>query len=212
MNLRRCALAALAMAMLAGCAGVALRAPLPPAEQAAAMARQQARETALATQPDWGLDGRVALSNHGRGGSGRIEWRQHGANFEVALSAPITRQGWRLSGDRDGALIEGLDGGPRRGGDPAALLREATGWDIPVAALASWVRGARAPEGGAAQLQFDQEGRLARLQQDGWTLDYRDWQAPPGTAVVLPMRISAERDTARVRLAVDAWNDGGVAP
>lgn len=212
MNLRGLMLPACAAALLAGCATVAPRAPLPPAERAAAMSRQEVREAALAASPDWSLTGRVALSNGGRGGSGRIEWRQRGAAFEVGLSAPVTRQGWRLSGDGGTAVLEGLEGGPRRGPDPAALLRAATGWEIPVEALASWVRGARAPAAGAAQLEFDGAGQLARLQQDGWTLDYDDWRTQPGAAPALPMRIDAVRGTARVRLLVDAWKAADADP
>lgn len=208
MSPRNAAIFACAAVLLAGCATIAPRAPLPPAARAAALAHQQARETTLAAQPDWNLGGRVALSNGSRGGSGRIEWQQHGARFEVSLSAPVTRQSWRLSGDAGSALLEGLDGGPRRGGDPQMLLREATGWEIPVAALASWVRGARAPAGGAAQLQFDGDGRLARLQQDGWTLDYAGWRLQPLSGVELPLRVTAERGAARVRLVVDAWQTG----
>ncbi|MDQ2702592.1 MAG: lipoprotein insertase outer membrane protein LolB [Pseudomonadota bacterium] len=198
---------AIALALvLAGCATTAPRAPLSPAARAAAMEQQQAREAALAARPDWTLAGRVALSNQGRGGSGRIDWEQRDAAFDVELSAPITRKGWRLSGDPGSALLEGLDGGPRIGADAAILLREATGWDIPVQALAHWVRGARAP-GGQAQLAFDADGRLARLRQDGWTLEYADWQQQSDPAAPwLPMRVTAERDTARVRLVVDTWS------
>ena len=194
---------------LAGCTVAPVRAPPPAvlssAARDAAMAAQAAHEAALARQPDWRLEGRVALTNNGRGGSGRLEWRQQGGEFSVALSAPVTRQGWRLSGREGDVVLEGLDGGPRRGTDAATLLREATGWEIPVGALASWVRGARAP-GSPADLEFAADGRLVRLSQDGWTLDYADWQPRPG-GIDLPMRVSASRDAARVRLVVDAWGD-----
>ena len=212
MSLRNAAVRACAALLAAGCAGMAPRAPLPPAERAAALAHQQAREAALAAQADWNLGGRVALSNGTRGGSGRIEWRQHDARFEVSLSAPVTRQGWRLSGTPESALLEGLDGGPRRGSDPQSLLREATGWEIPVAALAWWVRGAQAPAGGASQLQFGGDGRLARMEQGGWTLDYADWRVQSGLGIELPMRVTAERDSARIRLVVDAWQTGVAGP
>lgn len=195
---------------LAGCTVAPVRAPLPPAQRAAAEARQQAREATLAAMPDWRLQGRIALSNAGRGGSGRLEWTQRGAAFEVALAAPITRQGWRLAGDPGGAVLEGLDGGPRRGPDASALLREATGWEIPVASLAQWVRGARAP-GSGAQLEFSADGRLARLGQDGWTLDYADWR-PQAGGIELPMKVTASRASARVRLVVDAWSQGEAWP
>ncbi len=194
-----------AMLALAGCAVAPMRAPLPPAERAAALEAQAVRETWLAAHPDWRLEGRVALSNGSRGGSGRLEWRQRDGRYAVELSAPVTRQGWRLSGDADGALLEGLDGGPRSGPDASLLLREATGWEIPVAALAGWVRGARAGDA-PAELDFSADGRLLQLRQAGWTLDYAGWQ-PQASGIELPMRVTATRDAARVRLVVDAWGD-----
>jgi outer membrane lipoprotein LolB len=208
MNVRRALAATLAATLvLAGCAVAPVRPPatLPPAQHAAAMAAQAAREEVLADHRDWHLAGRVALTNDGRGGSGRIEWEQHGDGFSVQLGAPVTRQSWRLSGREGDVLLEGMDGGPRRGTDPTALLREATGWEIPVARLSGWVRGARSGDG-PATLGFSADGRLARLVQAGWTLDYADWQAQPD-GFVLPMRVTASRGTARVRLVVDAWGE-----
>lgn len=197
--------AVLAALALAGCVVAPVRAPLPPAQRAAAFAAQSARETWLAAHPDWRLEGRIALSNGSRGGSGRLEWEQHAARYVVELSAPVTRQGWRLSGDADHALLEGLDGGPREGPDATALLRGATGWDIPVDSLAGWVRGARAGDA-PAELEFTADGRLVRIRQAGWTLDYADWQPGPDGGIELPMRITATRDASRVRLVVDAWD------
>lgn len=199
-------LAAASLLVLAGCATTLPVAQLPPAQHAAAVQRQAAREQVLGTVADWSLSGRVALSNNGRGGSGRIDWRQRGGSFEVSLAAPITRQSWRLEGGGGIARLEGLEGGTRIGTDPGRLLREATGWEIPVGSLASWVRGARDPEAGPATLEFGADGRLARMQQDGWKLEFGDWAPGPGLEVELPGRIEAERGDARVRLVVDAWN------
>ncbi len=188
-----------------------VRAPLPslsPQEIAAAQMRQSAHESAVRAAPSWTLQGRVAVSNGRNGGSGRIDWRQDADRYEVALSAPVTRQSWRLSGDRAAAELEGLEGGTRSGTDPQALLREATAWEIPVAALSSWVRGARADEAtfGPATLAFGADRRLARIEQGGWTIDYAAWQ-PTGDAAALPLRLNAQRGEAKVRLIVDSWAD-----
>ena len=205
MKLGAVALATCAV-LLAGCASQAPRATLP-AITGDPQQHQQQREAALAAMPDWSLEGRVALSNGRDGGSGRIDWRQDGARYEVALSAPVTRQSWRLSGEPGQALLEGLDGGPRQGTDAQALLREATRWEIPVEALASWVRGARADQArfGPATLAFADDGRLARLEQGGWQIDYADWKPLAARAVELPHRINAMRGEAKVRLIVDQW-------
>ena len=212
MRAGRLAACLLASGLLAGCVTPAVRAPLPPAEQAAAEARQDTREALLAQQPRWDLQGRIALSNGRQGGSGRLEWQQDGPNYTVALSAPVTRQSWRIVGDAAAVRLEGLEGGTRVGDDPAQLLREATGWDIPVTALADWVRGGRATAGGPAQLRFDADGRLAELEQAGWTIAYEDWRAQPALGLELPGRLTASRDQARVRLVVDQWDAVPAAP
>ncbi len=192
--------------LLAACATRPPAPALPPVAGDPTQHQQQ-RESALAAAPSWSLAGRVALSNGRDGGSGRIDWRQDGARYEVALSAPVTRQSWRLSGEPGRALLEGLGGGPRQGSDAAALLREATRWEIPVEALASWVRGVRADAGrfSAASLQFGEDGRLLRLEQGGWRIDYSDWRTVAGAPAELPHRLDAVRGDARVRLIVDRW-------
>ena len=96
---------------------------------------QAARATKLALFPIWSISGRIAVTNGQQGGSGRIEWRQDGAKYAATLSAPVTRQSWRVSGAPDGATIEGMAGGTRQGPDAAALVFEATHWRVPVNAL-----------------------------------------------------------------------------
>jgi len=197
--------------LLAACAGRPVRNP-PAVPVAAATQAQAARAAVLARHPRWSLEGRVALSNGRNGGSGRIDWRQDGARFEVSLSAPITRQSWRLAGDGSLARLEGLDGGVREGADAQALLRDATGWVVPVASLADWVRGAADARLPAPYLQFDGQGRLARMEQGGWTIDYTDWQLDPALGVELPHRLNASQGDARVRLLIDAWQGAAASP
>lgn len=192
--------------LLSACAGQATREALPPVA-GDPQQHQQRRETALAAAPDWSLAGRVALSNGRDGGSGRIDWSQQGSNYNVSLSAPVTRQSWRLSGQPGQARLEGLEGGTREGSDASALLLEATRWQIPVEALASWVRGARADAGtfGPASVQFAADGRISHMQQGGWSIDYADWRQVTGAPTELPHRLNAVRGDAKVRLIVDQW-------
>ena len=209
---RRAASVLAACVLLAGCVGQAVRQSPLHAGSPAELQAQDVRANALAAHPDWSMQGRVALSNGRDGGSGRIEWQQDGPRFAVSLSAPITRQSWRLSGDANSARLEGLAGGPREDSDAERLLREATGWDIPVAALASWLRGLPAAGLPGAVLHFGNDGRLAQIEQGGWTIDYAGWQPQPGFSADMPQRLSASRDEAKVRLAIDGWQQGASAP
>ena len=207
MNPRRILVALACAALLSACMARPVRDALPPIA-GSPESHQAQREAGLATMTHWSLQGRVALSNGRDGGSGRIDWSQDAARYAVSLSAPITRQSWRLSGDERSAQLEGLEGGTRVGTDPAVLLWEATRWEIPVTALSSWVRGLRAASGhGPAQLQFGADGRLSRIEQGGWTIDYSDWQAG-AAGIELPSRLNARRAEASVRLVIDSWGGG----
>lgn len=180
---------------------------LDPAMQARAEAGQAERVRLLAEDPAWSLEGRAAITRGRDGGSGRIEWRQDGARFEVSLAAPVTRQSWRLAADAGGATLEGLEGGTRTGPDAEALLFEATGLVVPVSALSHWLRGVPADPGthGPADTAFGADLLPARLEQAGWTIDYRRWQPGSGSAPALPLRIDARRGDAGVRLVIDHW-------
>ena len=186
------------VAAFAGCT----QAPVRTAADATLLAAQSAREAELADDPRWTLVGRLAVDAGGDGGSGRIDWRQFGDDYTIRLSAPVTRKSWVLEKRGGVVVLSGLEGGERRGIDAEAMLAEATGWRIPLAALASWARGARAP--GPAHLEFGPDGLPALIAQHGWQVDYREWtpSTPPQ-----PRRVFAARDGASVRLVVEAWGE-----
>ena len=211
---------ALGLAVLAGCRGVPLVERTAPVETilssdmnspGAIAHRQRIRQLGLAegdcAGPAWAMTGRVALSNGKDGGSGRIEWTQSAGKARIELTAPVTRQGWALDIDAGGASLQGVPNGPVGGTDAATLLREHTGWDIPVAGLGCWVRGAWASEAafGAALVGYGEDGRVQRIEQAGWIIDYADWKPDAISGVDLPARITALRKTDRVRLVVDRW-------
>lgn len=165
------------------------------------LAAQAAREQALAGQDQWSLSGRIAVASEQGGGNGRIDWSQDGEDFVVELSAPMSRQSWRLSRVEGWVRLEGLEDGPWQGTDAQTLLWQATGWLIPIDALAAWVRGIRADS--PAQVVFAPDGLPAELTQAGWTVSYRDWDRRREPA--LPARVFANRGADRVRLQIDDW-------
>lgn len=170
------------------------------------LSAQSAREAGLAAAGGWRMSGRLAVSAGGDGGSGRVVWVQRGDDYEITLSAPVTRRSWVLAKAGDRVRLSGLDGGDREGSDAEALLAEATGWRLPVQALAAWARGARAA--GPAQIEFAADGLPSRIGQFGWEVDYREWNAaaPGDGAPSLPRRVFARQGDASVRLVVERWD------
>lgn len=189
-------------AMLAACA-TRPTAPTAPVD----LVQARAADSARGDVRDWTLSGRIAVSDGNRGGSGRIDWQQLDGRYSIALSAPVTRQSWRLSGDAFGARLEGLEGGPRESADVEGLLQSATGWNVPVRALLNWVRGigAAGHEYGPTRLVYGDAGLPARLEQGEWVIEYPDWYPATASHPQLPRRIVARRGAATVRLIVDEW-------
>jgi outer membrane lipoprotein LolB len=203
---RFAALASAATLILAACAPVPVRKP----GTATQLAAQAAREQMLGAQRDWSLDGRFAASDGQHGGSGGIAWQQNGQQYEFTLRAPVTGKTVQLSGGPNGAVLTGAGRQPLTGRDAGEVLNAEFGWDVPVADLAWWVRGLRAP-GRPAILTFGANGLPATLDQDGWHVDYRDWYAersPP-----LPRKVYASRDPYTVRVMIEQWHGiGAVQP
>lgn len=188
-------MALFALLSVAGCAQRPAR-PSP----APATLTQAEREAGLSRVAAWSFEGRLAISQAGQGGNARVQWHQQGQDFDIRLSAPITGQGWRLRRQGGHATLEGMEGGARQGDDAERLLLEATGWQIPVGAMASWVRGARAV--GPSDLSYDPGGLPATLVQDGWAVEFRGWTAD---ALPLPQKIFVRKAQASVRLVVERW-------
>lgn len=181
---------------LAACAPLRLR------EDDSTLSAQRARETAVLAQTRWQLNGRIAVSNGDDGGNASVEWRQDGGRYDLRLRAPVSGKNWRLHGDADSATLEGVREHALTGSDAAELLAREANWQLPVAELEYWVRGLRAP-GTAAELTFDEAQRPAKLQQSGWTIEYREYFADREPA--LPRKVFATKGKHRVRLFVEDW-------
>lgn len=190
--------------LLAACAPVPVR-TLGTRTQLAA---QAARAHALARQHDWSLTARFAASNGREGGSGGLDWRQDGEHYQFTLRAPVTGKTVELRGGPDGAELLGVGRTPRRGVDADSVLSREFGWRIPVADLAWWVRGLRAP-GSPAVLRFGADGLPATLDQDGWHVEFKEWYAK--RMLPLPRKVFASRDPFSVRLLVEHWSLPGAA-
>ncbi|MCX7513884.1 lipoprotein insertase outer membrane protein LolB [Frateuria sp. STR12] len=197
--MRRLLLGAAAGLLLAACAQAPVRKPA----DAAALAAQDAREQQLAGIDQWTLEGHLAVSDGHDGGSGSLRWIQDGERYDFELRAPITGKSFRLSGGPDGAVLEGVEGGPLRGPDAETLMRKALGWEVPLVDLRAWVWGLRAA-GAPAELRFGERDLPSLLMQDGWAVDYRAWDLehqPP-----LPQKVFASRPPYKVKLSIDSWS------
>ena len=174
------------------CAGCASRSGPPPTawDEQLLWARDQ---------PKFMLLGKLGTPS----GSANLRWEQWGERFVIRLWGPIGQATTLITGNVNKVVLERADGGARRVGDPAVILNEELGWEIPVASLAYWVRGVPAPDFAVANLQLS-DGRATAFDQSGWHIEV------PRYAIVerrsLPAKITAALGEHRVTLLIREWH------
>ncbi|SCZ57906.1 lipoprotein insertase outer membrane protein LolB [Thiohalomonas denitrificans] len=186
----------LAVALLTGCAALAPEPPVADPEQAWAIHRDR-----LETIDNWGLNGRLAIQSDGEAWHATLNWRQEDSRYAMRITAPLGQGSLRLEGSPRFVQLQTSKGERAVSDDPEQLLYQQLGWPVPVASLRYWVLGLPAP--GAAQRELDSQGRLARLQQDGWSIRFMDYRQQDGAEV--PTRVFASRGDAEVRLVIGNW-------
>ncbi len=184
----------LPLLLLAGCA----TAPLTP-EGADAWLRRQAQVAALDT---WTLQGRFSLTLENEAWHANLHWQEQSGRYTLRVSTPLGQGAALIEGGPGAVTIQLPDGTRDEAPDAETLLTRHLGWQLPVDGLQWWIRGLPAPAT-SYRPGFDAEGRLERLEQDGWRIDYREYTTVDG--LLLPRKVFLTRDRLDLRLVVSEW-------
>jgi len=176
--------------------------PPPDSSQLALLPLYQQRADMVTARADWSLEGRLAISDGREGGSGHLTWRQGPQITHMDFHGTLGRGAWRLDADPDGASLQFADGSQYDAGSVSELVAGQLGWQVPVEPLRWWVRGLAAP-GPFDDREFDEQGRLSRLQQAGWAIEFGRYGSFDGLA--MPLKMTARQDDRSVKLAVRQW-------
>ncbi len=171
----------------------------PTVDDASASLLWTQHRAALDQVLGFSLQGRLA---DGNGRSGELTWRQYAdARFELQLRGPFGAGAVAMSGDASGVHVRSKDT-EQYTDDPQAWMQRHLGWSLPLEDLRAWALGV--PAAGVIDgLVLDAEGRLASLQQRGWTIRYDDYQQVG--QFELPRRLQAQSGEIRLRLVIDRW-------
>ena len=155
---------------------------------------------------DWTLQGRLALSNGRDGGSGRLTWQQTPKQADLNFIGALGRGSWRLQVTDEVAELEAAETGLLRASNVETLVRKQLGWEIPFDSMRYWVLGMLDP-GRQGSDSYDKRGRLLRLRQAGWLVEYHGWIEVE--SIWLPRKVTASQDDNRVRILVKKWTVSG---
>lgn len=187
--------------VLAGCSATTVR------DDAAGQRESlyQSRLANIGAMDAWALEGRLAVSDQDDGGSGSFRWASLGTQTRMSFYGALGRGAWQLQASQSGAELQVADGGVYRAATVGKLVERQLGWNMPVDALAWWVRGLAAP-GEIAVRKLDEQGRISRLQQQDWKVEFGRYLDVDGVA--MPGRITARQQGRTVKLAVRNWTLG----
>lgn len=190
--------------------GACVTTPPAPVDPELARAAYDRRSTDLAAIEHFVVHGRVAVKVGNRGWQAGLLWTRAPDRLKLRLSGPMGAGAVHLERDEHGAWIKDARGNMVTDSSAEALLERVTGWWLPLEGLDYWVRGLVAPrEAVGAQPIFDVHGRISRLLQHGWQLEFVEYQTVGGHD--LPRRIFLVRkDDGRgaisVRLVISHWD------
>jgi outer membrane lipoprotein LolB len=181
-----------------GCAVLSPQSASSPSTQA-----WDNRRAELIQLDHWLLQARIASGRVGWSGS--LRWRQDEEDFDIRVSGPLGTGGFQARGNPGQVEIRT----PRETvvtQDPAALLLEKVGWTLPLQQLRYWAVGVPYPSTPAV-VRYDAAGRLQRLEQDGWVLEYTEYGRYQHYE--LPNRFSLDSGDSHFRVVVDDWSEVG---
>lgn len=191
----------LAAGLIAGCASQP--SARPGAVSTLAAQRWQIHKSHLQDLNSFSLEARVAASGS-YGVSGDLRWRQRGDHFVVHFSGPFGVGAIDISGTPGDVEIRTRDQRYHTN-DPETFLRRHYGWTLPVTGLRYWVLGVPTPATATAGVAYDDNGRALKLLQDGWTIDYDDYQGGGGYA--LPRHFTMVAGKTEFRIIIDRWSN-----
>lgn len=182
----------LVVLLLGGCAAAPT---LPPVDWNRAKLERQSLD-------HWDMTGRAAVATATDGWTANIAWRQRAADSELRLQGALGVGGVRVLSDGQTFEIETSKGEKITADDADAALEKAIGVPLPVGYLRFWLLGVPAPYTAAIE-ELDDQGRLSKLEQNGWMAMYDRyvWKSDAW----LPGRVRLENGPLRLRVVVDEW-------
>ncbi len=187
--------------LLSGCTHKLPKAPLISED----WPKHQAQVESFST---WQATGKLGVKAPNEGGSMSLRWQQAPSDFTIDFTGPFGQNILGIAGQAGQVTLSEPGKAPITAKTAEELIRRNTGWTIPVAQLAFWVRGLPAPTAKVTSFAPNAQGLLGELEQLGWKVSYGEYLSV-NTGVdtlAMPGRIVAEFKDIRLTLVIREWH------
>lgn len=149
----------------------------------------------------WNIQGRMGYRSDNDGGSASVTWQQRPQQGRVLFSGPVgigsAELTWNthsasLATSKDTLLADNTE----------TLAQHLIGVPVALELLTWWVRGLPSPHS-TFSASHNAQGQLQTLEQDGWHIEYSDYQ--PIYRWQLPHRIRVRDHNRSVNLIIRSW-------
>jgi outer membrane lipoprotein LolB len=157
------------------------------------------------TNPDlpqkWEAEGKAALRTANKGIHIYFTWTQDGDSYRIIVRGPLGLGRAELNG-KPGEVSVQSDRlqNELRSDTLENLLETATGKRAPISHALHWLKAEAATP--HAKASHDSNGKLTRLKEDGWTVDYLEWSKE---APNLPRRLIVEGPEGKATVVIGLW-------
>lgn len=192
---RRLPVTILLLALLVGCT----RPSMQPRDRETLW---ESRLGDLAELDDWRIDGRIGVVMPDDGFSATMRWEQDGSAVDLRLHGPFGAGSLHFNGNDEWLVVRDSEGAVFRTEQPQAELSWRLGWTLPLSSFRYWMAGRPDPRGDY-RLELDDQGRVSRLEQFGWTLEYRRYASAGNLDV--PSYVTADNGEVKIKFGVRDW-------
>ena len=149
---------------------------------------------------NWSLNGKFALSNGKKNGSGKISYSVNNKTIHAKFKAPLGQGSWEVKQQNNKAELISSKHHPMYGNSAQKLISQELGWNFPWDSLIYWLQGFKSNE----KITTHLSNNLKEIQDNGWTITYAKWiQTANG---FLPKKIKASKPPYTVKLIIYNWN------
>lgn len=189
---------------IAGCSTAPVKTSLPNPQAQSDLTQQH--QASIANIRNFNVGGRMGVQTDGRGVSGTIQWQHHDNKDDIALYSPMGGKMADVKSTDDKVTLISSDGKIYTADDAETLTQQTLGWRLPVTNLSDWVLG-RPTQAPIEQSIFDASGKLTKLVQDGWEIEYQEYRAVDEHQ--LPNKLTLRNPKLYLKLVIERWDVSG---
>lgn len=168
------------------------------------LALHQQHLASLANIQAFSLKGRLGVVSQKQGFSGGIEWQHQATTDNIDVFSPVGGKLANIVKTPEQVVLTDQKNHQIKASDAETLTETTLGFRLPLRGLSDWAIG-RPSSSKIEASNWDALGRLTRLKQDGWDIDFEHYLESNGT--FLPTKIVLKSEKVNLKLLVEKWQN-----